>query len=74
MAIINEELILLIRWFLTATLGTKPIIATPGHVYVLWHESERSGSTIKYGYRKVGTHARVFSQTLAHGNSKDEIS
>ena len=24
-------------------------------------------------YRKRGTHARVFSQTLAHGNSKNEI-
>ena len=27
----------------------------------------------RYGYRKWGTHARVFSQTLAHGNSKNEI-
>ena len=30
-------------------------------------------STIQYGYRKCGTHARVFSQTLAHGNSNNEI-
>ena len=30
-------------------------------------------STIQYGYRKWGTHARVFSQILAHGNSKNEI-
>ena len=30
-------------------------------------------STIQYGYRKWVTHARVFSQTLAHGNSKNEI-
>ena len=29
--------------------------------------------TIQYGYRTWGTHARVSSQTLAHGNSKDEI-
>ena len=29
--------------------------------------------TIQYGYRTRGTHARVFSQTLAHGNSKNEI-
>ena len=29
--------------------------------------------TIQYGYRKRGTHARVFSQTLAHWNSKNEI-
>ena len=28
-------------------------------------------STIQYGYRKWGT--RVFSQTLVHGNSKNEI-
>ena len=27
-------------------------------------------STIQYGYRKC-THARVFSRTLAHGNSKN---
>ena len=32
---------------------------------------EKMGS-IRYGYRKLGTHARVFSQTLAHGNSKNE--
>ena len=30
-------------------------------------------STIQHGYRKCGTRARVFSQTLAHGNSKIEI-
>ena len=30
-------------------------------------------SSIQYGYRKSGTHARVFSRTLAHGNSKIEI-
>ena len=30
-------------------------------------------SIIQYGYRKWRTHARVFSQTLAHGNSKNEI-
>ena len=29
--------------------------------------------TIQYGHRTWGTHARVFSQTLAHGNSKNEI-
>ena len=28
--------------------------------------------TIQYGYRTWGTHARVFSQTLAHGNSKND--
>ena len=29
-------------------------------------------STLQNGYRKCGTHARVFSQTLAHGNSKND--
>ena len=29
-------------------------------------------STMKYGYSKYGTHAPVFSKTLAHGN-KNEI-
>ena len=34
-----------------------------------------SGSIIiiQLGYRKCGTHAQVFSQTLAHGNNKNEI-
>ena len=63
----------LIRWFLTATSGTKPIIVSAGHVYILPHQREKSGSTIQYGHRKLGTHARVFSQTLTHGNSKNEI-
>ena len=31
-------------------------------------------SMIQYGYRKWGTHAQVFSQTLPHhGNSEVEI-
>ena len=63
----------MIRWFLTATSGTKSIIESAGHVYILFHQREKSGSTIQYGYRKQGTHARVFSQTLTHGNSKNEI-
>ena len=29
--------------------------------------------TIQYGYRTWGTHARVFSEILAHGNNKNEI-
>ena len=29
-------------------------------------------STIEYGYRKCGTNSPVFSQTLAHGNSKSK--
>ena len=30
-------------------------------------------SPIQQGYRKCGTHARVFSQSLGHENSKNEI-
>ena len=30
-------------------------------------------NTIKYGYRKCGTHAQVFSQSFPHGNSKNKI-
>ena len=33
----------------------------------------KTANTIQYGYLKLGTHARVFSQTLAHGNRKIEI-
>ena len=33
----------------------------------------KRASSIQYGYNKWGTHARVFSQTPAHGNSKIEI-
>ena len=36
-------------------------------------QSRKKVSTIQYGYRKCGNHARLFSQTLAHGNSKNEI-
>ena len=35
--------------------------------------SEKKARTIQYGNSKCGTHARVFSQTLLHGNSKNEI-
>ena len=63
----------LIGWFLTDTTGTKPIIVTAGHVYILLHQRKKRGSTIQYGYRKLVTHARVFSQTLMHGKSKNEI-
>ena len=33
----------------------------------------KTESIIQYGNRKFGTHARVFSQTLARGNSKNEL-
>ena len=40
------------------------------HVVAL---SEKSKYQIQYGYRKCVTHARVFSQTVEHGNGKNEI-
>ena len=57
---------------LTATPGTTHIKVCAGHVYFLLHQREKKLSTILYGYRKCGTHARVFSQTLAHGICKNE--
>ena len=38
----------------------------------LFRLAKREG-TIQYGYRTWGTHARVFSQTLEHENSKNEM-
>ena len=46
----------LIRWFLTATSGTKLIIVSAGHVCILLHQREKRGSNIHYGYRKRGTY------------------
>ena len=34
---------------------------------------ENDKYTIQYGYRKCGTYARAFSETLAHGNIQNEI-
>ena len=68
----GEVFFFLISWFLTATSGTKPIIVSAGYVYILLHQREKR-STIQYGNRKLGTHARVFSQTLTHGNRNNEI-
>ena len=33
----------------------------------------KKSKTIQYGNTKLETHARLFSQTLAHGKSKNEI-
>ena len=74
MGLLNQNSLFdLIRWFFTATSGTKPIIVSAGHVYILLHQKEKRGSTIQYDYRKRRTHAWVFSQTLTHGNSMNEI-
>ena len=69
----NERRFNLIRWFLTATPATKPIIVSAGHAYNLKNQREKCGSTIQYGYTKWRTHARVVSQTLTHGNRKNEV-
>ena len=53
--IFNRNYNQLIRWFLTATSGTKPIIVSAGHVYIILHQREKRGSTILYGYGKWGT-------------------
>ena len=56
----------LIRWFLTATSGTKPIIVSAGHVYILLHQREKWRSTIQYGYSKTGNSCTsVFPNTHA---------
>ena len=56
----------------TATSGTKPIIVGWACLVSLAPKSDKSKYHLVYGYRKWGTRARVFSQTLAHGNSKNE--
>ena len=37
----NQITFNLIRWFSTATTGTKPIIVSAGHVYILLHQREK---------------------------------
>ena len=36
-----SNIFFLIRWFLTATSGTKPIVVSAGHVYILLHQREK---------------------------------
>ena len=52
------------------------------YYYLFWQATHRpfrscrfatKKGTIQYGYIKWRTHARVFSQTLAHGTAKNEI-
>ena len=43
------------------------------HVTTKEYWCPKRASSIQYGSRKWGTHSLVFSQTLAHGNSKIEI-
>ena len=46
--------------------------SSPFPIIHFFHRPRKDG-TIQYVYRKLGTHARVFPQTLLHGNSKNEI-
>ena len=39
----------------------------------LYKRNNARRPTIQYGSMKCGTHAQVLSTTLAHGNSKNEI-
>ena len=43
------------------------------HITTKEYWCPKRASSIQYGYRKWGTHARVFSQTPTHGNGKIEI-
>ena len=45
------------------------LIALRFYLLIAFTERKKEG-TIQYGYRKWGTHARVFSQTLAHGQQE----
>ena len=58
-------IIIIVRSFLRLFFDLKE------HKSIWFREKRRY--TIQHGYRKWVTHARVFSQTLAHGNSKNEI-
>ena len=58
------------NWFISASVFLlSPRIRPCARVVAL----SENASTIQNGYRKWGTHVREFSQTLAHGNSKNEI-
>ena len=48
------------------------LIALRFQLFIAFTERKKE-DTIQYGYRTWGTHARVFSQTLTHGNSKNEL-
>ena len=60
------------NWFTSASLFIlSHQILLCARVVVL--SEKASIYTIQYGYSKWGTHARVFLQTLSHGNRKNEI-
>ena len=57
---IHDSIIIIIDSFLT---GAATATATTISLREI-------ASTIQYGYRKCGTHARVYSQTFGNGNSR----
>ena len=61
-----EKLILLSSSIIKASVLSHA--ASCRRVFIL-----EKASSIQYGYRKYGTHARVFCRTLAHGNGKIEL-
>ena len=42
-------------------------------VTLLLKDNFQMGTSIQYGFTKLGTHARVISQTHPHGNIKIKI-
>ena len=56
-------IIIIIVWFLIG----KTLVEEELFRLVL-----KTSSTVQYGHRKCATYARLFSQTLAHGNRKNE--
>ena len=60
---LQQTIIIVIVSFLTVETSARWRIISP----------RETASTIQYGYRKCRTHARVFSWTLVHGDSKNEI-
>ena len=67
---LNEASILLLLLLLSNIIEASGLshVASCLKVFIL-----EKASSIRYGYRKCWTHARVFSRTLAHGDSKIEI-
>ena len=57
---------------LTATSGAVAIIVSVGHVHFSCTKEKNGNIQTQFGYRKWGTHVRVFSQTLEHGNSTNK--
>ena len=69
LGVLRVKLIRFMFWVTTINLTDKSssricLIALRFQLFIAFTERKKEG-TIQYGYRKWGTHARVFSQTLA---------